>query len=150
MLEGLDEVDWGNPTHAYGPATDVPDLIRALASGDQTTRTDAIYELFGNIWHQWTVYEATTLAIPFLIELLANETVEDRHWILVLLGSVARGSSDLQAWVTSAREAVGAGFDLYLRLLRHPDPLIRITAPYTLVSFTEHSLGIVRDRTGTP
>ena len=32
MLEGLDAVDWGRLSHAYGAAVDVPDLIRALAT----------------------------------------------------------------------------------------------------------------------
>lgn len=30
LLDGLDEVDWGSLHHAYGPATDVPGLLRAL------------------------------------------------------------------------------------------------------------------------
>jgi hypothetical protein len=32
MLEGLEDIDWGSLGHAYGTATDVPDLLRALAS----------------------------------------------------------------------------------------------------------------------
>ncbi|MBO0838604.1 MAG: hypothetical protein J2P28_24250 [Actinobacteria bacterium] len=28
----LDEVDWGRFHHAYGPADDVPDLLRALSA----------------------------------------------------------------------------------------------------------------------
>ena len=32
MLEGLSNVDWAKLEHAYGPAEDVPDLIRALDS----------------------------------------------------------------------------------------------------------------------
>lgn len=34
MLEGLDAVEWGKYEHAYGPAVDVPDQLRALASDD--------------------------------------------------------------------------------------------------------------------
>ncbi len=32
MLEGLNDINWQRLTHAYGPATDVPDLIRKLTS----------------------------------------------------------------------------------------------------------------------
>jgi len=32
MFEGLEEVDWKSLKHAYGAATDVPGLIRSLAS----------------------------------------------------------------------------------------------------------------------
>jgi hypothetical protein len=34
MLEGLDAIHWAEMHHAYGPATDVPDLIRSLLSDD--------------------------------------------------------------------------------------------------------------------
>jgi hypothetical protein len=34
MLEGLDAIHWAELLHAYGPATDVPDLIRSLLSDD--------------------------------------------------------------------------------------------------------------------
>jgi hypothetical protein len=75
MLENLDTIDWRNLQHAYGPATDVPDLIRALASHDEEVRQSAMYELYGTIWHQDTIYEATAYAVPFLIELLESDSV---------------------------------------------------------------------------
>ena len=34
MLERLHTVDWNALTHAYGPAGDIPGLIRALAATD--------------------------------------------------------------------------------------------------------------------
>jgi hypothetical protein len=70
MLEGLDQVDWGSLDDAYGPASDVPDQIRALASDGQKVRDDALSELFDNIWHSGTVYEASPLEIPILRALL--------------------------------------------------------------------------------
>jgi hypothetical protein len=59
MLEDLDSVDWKNLGHAYGEASDVPDLIRALASPAKKSREDAWHHLYSNVWHQGTVYEAT-------------------------------------------------------------------------------------------
>ena len=59
MLEGLDKIDWSKLTHAYGAASDVPDLLRRLASGDGEERKAAIFAFHANIWHQGTVYEAT-------------------------------------------------------------------------------------------
>lgn len=70
MLEDLDGVDWASLEHAYGEAADVPDLLRALLSTDSEVREEAVYELFGNIWHQGTVYPASAAAVPFLYELL--------------------------------------------------------------------------------
>ncbi len=65
MLEGLEGIDWGSLHHAYGAASDVPGLLRALASPRRKKRSRAIYDLYGNIWHQGTVYEATAYAVPW-------------------------------------------------------------------------------------
>ena len=56
MLDGLDLIDWASLQHAYDSAADVPDLLRDLASTNEEKRKNAIYKLFGNIWHQGTVY----------------------------------------------------------------------------------------------
>lgn len=95
MLEGLDAIQWGELSHAYGEADDVPELIRALASDSAKARHDALYALYGNIWHQGTVYEATAYAVPFLGELLASPEVMEKHRILFLLSALARGNSYL-------------------------------------------------------
>ena len=38
MLEGLERIDWGRLTHAYGPAGEVPGWIRELTSDDAAVR----------------------------------------------------------------------------------------------------------------
>ena len=68
MLVGLDDVLWSTLEHAYGPADDVPEILRDVARGD----TEAVGALYGNIWHQGTVYPATSKAVPFLVDLLAG------------------------------------------------------------------------------
>lgn len=68
MLDRLDEVPWGSLHHAYGPAADVPGLLRALADPDQ--REGALWALYGNVFHQGTRYEATPHVVPFLVELI--------------------------------------------------------------------------------
>ena len=65
MLEGLENIDWRRSRHAYGAATDVPELLRGLASGSEDVRMSAIDALYGNIWHQGDVYPATAMAVPF-------------------------------------------------------------------------------------
>ena len=96
MLEGLDNIDWSRLQHAYGTAEDVPGLIRALLSDDMAIRDVAVYELFGNIYHQGTVYEASAHAIPFLIELMESPPTPDRASIACLLASIANGSGYLE------------------------------------------------------
>ena len=70
MFEGLDEVDWNNLEHAYGKASDVPILLKDLTSKDPETRENALWELYGNIYHQGTRYEATIYAIPFIFQII--------------------------------------------------------------------------------
>jgi len=140
VLTDLDTVAWDDLGHAYGGASDVPNLLRGLAEGDG----NALYELFGNIWHQGTVYEATAPAVPFLIELLDGPEV-DVPGVLELLSAIAQGSSytDVHrelyrasdrdsaetlaamevelSWARAAHDAVVAGLPVYRRLLAGSD-----------------------------
>jgi hypothetical protein len=163
MFEKLNDVNWNGLGHAYGSAADVPGLLRKLASSDKDDRKKAIYELYGNIWHQGTVYEATAHAVPFLIELVDADRVQDKHEILLLLAHLAKGNSykdvhrhlplydklfaeematakwqaELQqelSWVRNANEAVMKGKPTYLRLLAAEQPSVRDAAGYLLAA----------------
>lgn len=91
MLEQLENINWENLKHAYGSATDVPNDIRNLASLNNKIREKALHNLYGNIFHQGTRYEATPHAIPFLYELIENKAVESKHKIIYLLINLALG-----------------------------------------------------------
>jgi hypothetical protein len=95
MLAGVDNVNWRALRHAYGLAEDVPSLLRLLLSDDPDVRADAFEQLFSNIWHQGTVYEASAYAVPFLLRMLSDERTPDRPGVLTLLSSLATGSSYL-------------------------------------------------------
>jgi len=92
MLEDLDNINWSQLNHAYGEASDVPDLIRKLSSQDKDEREKAVHELFGNIWHQGTIYEATSYAVPFLYELLRSPETPDKLLVTLLLANIATGT----------------------------------------------------------
>ncbi|MBA2226758.1 MAG: HEAT repeat domain-containing protein [Thermogemmata sp.] len=96
MLEGLDQIDWTSLRHAYGQASDVPGWLRALLSPNAKVRQEAIYELFGTIYHQGTVYSASAAAVPFLYELLTAPNVRDKSSIACLLASIADGAGYLE------------------------------------------------------
>lgn len=105
VLNGLDEIPWAELSHAYGPAEDVPGLLRVIASGDPDAVKIAVQDLHGNIWHQGTVYEATAHAVPFLARMAAvNAASTD---LLYLLGFIAQSTDDAHLAVPgSARAAV--------------------------------------------
>ena len=150
MLEELNKIDWSKLTHAYGEASDVPALLRQLASSEVDEREQALHELYGNIWHQGTVYEASARAVPFLIQLLKSEAVEGKDEILILLAHLARGTSyhdvhqhlpllqqesqtpewqsDIQkelGWVRDVQAAVFAGEATFLAFLTDESPALR-------------------------
>ena len=91
MLEGLNKIDWTNLEHAYGEASDVPELIRSLASKDEEERKNALWELYGNIFHQGTRYEATPYAIPFIFELIRDPQVLDKASLIKFTVDLALG-----------------------------------------------------------
>jgi hypothetical protein len=159
MLEKLDTIPWSTLEHAYGSAADVPVLIRALqtASPDDPGEDSPLYSLFGNIWHQGTVYEATAYAVPFLIELAGLRTTPDRVGILQLLAAIADGASyravhgnllcesDYESkkseelvWVEKAHLAVAKGIDVYISLFEEKDE-IHMAAAHVLAQFPENA-----------
>lgn len=162
MLEGLDAIDWNKLQHAYGEAGDVPELIRSLRSTEEQVRENALHHLYGNIWHQGTVYEATAYAVPFLIELLEAPVTPDYAAILQLLQTLACGNSYLDAhqtldwyrsrrdtpefkeqlerelgYVKAAHEAVAKGIPVYTRFFDHPDFETRYWLSLLLMQFPE-------------
>ena len=59
LLGAVSAVDWSAVHHAYGAASDVPGQLPAVIVGDEETRDEAWWNLWGNIHHQGTIYEAT-------------------------------------------------------------------------------------------
>jgi len=121
VLEGLDQIDWARLTHAYGPATDVPDQIRAVHSADPAVRQRALHDMHGNIFHQGTRFEATAYAVPFLLEVVAEDRT--RADVLRLLTLIATGYDE--GWLPepfliaeSRRTAMGG--DVLLASAPHP------------------------------
>ncbi|MER6949424.1 HEAT repeat domain-containing protein [Nonomuraea sp. NPDC000554] len=91
VLAGLDKIHWADLKHAYGPADDVPEQLRALRSESPDERERALYELYGNIFHQGSRYPATAPAVPFLARLALDPSTLKRDEIVQLLAAVAIG-----------------------------------------------------------
>lgn len=132
-LDGLADIDWRNLHHAYGSAEDVPDQLRSLAEGDDSV----LWDLFGNIHHQGSVYEATAYAIPFLWRLLAAHGEVGHSGIAALLGSIASASGDSTShWTVQIREEIQKGAEIALRLLASSHEAARRGAVCILASTT--------------
>jgi tetratricopeptide (TPR) repeat protein len=148
MLEGLDAIDWSSLEHAYGPAADVPEMIRALADADPDVRDEAFHAAYGNIFHQGTRYTATPKAIPFLVELAAQPAPRSLVQLLGLVTHCVAGylspttrtrqpmtdygetTELLEACAVAAEPAV----PVCLRLLDHSDADVRAGACWLLAA----------------
>ncbi|MEU6276315.1 hypothetical protein ABZ871_28475 [Streptomyces populi] len=106
----LDDVRWSDLTHAYGPAEDVPELIRALYEDDEEAADEAVHELYGNIHHQGTIYRASAPAVPFLAHavLHAPGKREDLLMLLAVLADHSPGFTGSPHWPDSDVAAVCA------------------------------------------
>ncbi len=96
VLQDLDAVPWADLDHAYGPAADVPDLLRKLLDPDPKVRAEVLSTLYGNVFHQGTRYPATAHVIPFLIEMCASPAVPNRGDLLRFWGSLITGYFSVQ------------------------------------------------------
>lgn len=120
-LEGIEAVDWPSLEHAYGPADDVPEMLRATLSPDGETREAAYDDLFSSLCHQGDVYSATAAAVPFVGRLARDggEGLVRRLWLLTAAADGHGRERD------AARRAVAAALPPLLRFAEHDDGTVR-------------------------
>lgn len=115
------EIDWSALHACYGPATEVPRWLRELVGSPSDERSEAIAELWGNLCHQGTVYEASAAAVPFLFEAAKSSELSpaDRNQLLALVVHIGLGEDTTWQGYTSwsvvedcARAAAGVLPDL--------------------------------------
>jgi hypothetical protein len=103
--EALDLIaphDWDRLSHGYGAATDTPAQLAAVVVGDEPTRARAWWNLWGNIWHQGTIYSATAPAVPVLAAVARWSAHPDRVQAIVLLREIAAGEGSNKTVVDAA------------------------------------------------
>ena len=81
----LDDVRWAKLTHAYGPARDVPAMIRALADA----KPDAWDDIWSALCHQGSVYTASYAAVPHIFALGATQPAKAQRAFWSFAGAVA-------------------------------------------------------------
>lgn len=99
---GLDDPRWNDLDHAYGPAGNVPALLRAVESGEQ----ELWEELVPALCHQGAVFTATYAALPHIVRIGTHETLDDQlaYWSFVGVVVCAREAAPIPDDLRAAYE----------------------------------------------
>lgn len=68
----LDDPQWSGLADAYGPASDIPDLLRALATSPGPKpeyQAEPWFSLWSGLCHQGDVYTASYAAVPHIVRI---------------------------------------------------------------------------------
>lgn len=94
----LDSPRWSKLKHAYGPAADVPALIRAIADepiprysnhpAEARNNPTPWDEVYSSLCHQFSIYSATYAAFPHIVAIAEADGLEKRVETLVLAGTI--------------------------------------------------------------
>ncbi|MBO9602446.1 MAG: hypothetical protein J7496_08060 [Novosphingobium sp.] len=68
----LDDPHWSDLNHAYGEASDIPDLINALARNLSEGSEERWFGLWSALCHQGDAYVASYAAVPHLVAIARN------------------------------------------------------------------------------
>src|SRR5215210_6929264 len=98
MLE-LNSPRWGELKHAYGEASDIPELLeraKAVAPSAQL-RSEPWFALWSALCHQNDVYTASYAAVPHLAAIAGIKPLAERVEVMALIGSIesCRHRSDM-------------------------------------------------------
>lgn len=132
LARALDAVPWTLLHDAYGPAVDVPVHLYSAALGQADTRAAAWWELWGNVHHQGTVYEASVHAVPFVAAIASDPKHTDRVQALSFLRELAVGSGQ---HAPAVRHAVRPFAEALLAGAPTEPPLIQQALVWLLSAF---------------
>jgi hypothetical protein len=93
MLDGLalDDPRWGELRHCYGPADDIPGLLRQLAAApgpNDDWPAEPWFTLWSSLCHQDDVYPASYAAVPHLVRIAIEATGPVDFSFLLLPASI--------------------------------------------------------------
>ncbi|GAB2830338.1 hypothetical protein GCM10022221_31320 [Actinocorallia aurea] len=130
MPHNLDEIDWTAYEGAYGDASEVHDILTALASDDIDQVDEGLDGFFSSVWHQGTVYSATVVAVPHVVALAADPRAHRRPVLLRVLGMLCDPAQSDGAHQPAVAAAVARHGAELAALLDDPDTEVREQAAY--------------------
>ena len=111
----LDSPEWSQLRHAYGEASDVPDMLRELETFPPHEGYEAppYFMLWSSLCHQHDVYTASYAAVPHIIRILASAPTR-AHWDFFLLPACI----EISRWRGFGPEIPAALRDAYFSALQ--------------------------------
>ncbi|MFI0368999.1 hypothetical protein ACH35V_14035 [Actinomadura sp. 1N219] len=124
LLRGLDDIDWTALRHAYGPAGDVPGLLRGIAEGPDPGGD--LDDLDVKIFHQGGfVCSAATAALPYLTAMAGSPAIAVRPGVLELIGRLVHEANTVRGVDGGWPDAWAAALPRVLALLDDLDVAVR-------------------------
>jgi hypothetical protein len=124
LREMIDAVDWGSYSHAYGPAVEMSDWLRAWLDGvpEEATEGEGITV---SVFHQGDVHSAAEPLMPIVLAVLASDRtdlhVDAMYWAATALGAgcswTADGFDPVLSMCPPAHHAASLGLPAFLRIL---------------------------------
>lgn len=145
MLDNLDDIPWSTLEHAYGDAGDIPNVIRALVSGDPDKREWAQDMLDMGPFHQGSIYSCTPFVVRVLLQILQENDAADVPWILQYVSQVLAAAIFFlsiseppeedpdRAFAAQILVDIRAQWPLLLSMLEHHDVHVRLALLRLLV-----------------
>ncbi|MEU4443423.1 hypothetical protein AB0K14_08070 [Actinosynnema sp. NPDC050801] len=132
---------WDQLEHAYGLATDVPDLLAQVR--DPVAAPAAIGELNANVYHNGeAVYSAAPALLPALLDLAEDPTVTVRTAVVDTVGDLAHTARTAEPHAVHETwpPAWAAAVPRLLRLLGDPDVEVRRMITFPLAQARGHDV----------
>lgn len=160
IFEGLDDIPWTELPTAYGSGEEVPIWLRQLVSNEKQVRQMAIRRLGHSLEHQGGINPATAYAVPYLIALLQEPTIQEKYEILGWLSVFFKayhldekmwygeeGAESYGAWGVMPRHIpykdshaiIEDAVPTYITLLDTPVLIDRLEAVHLLTYFTKRA-----------
>jgi hypothetical protein len=75
MLKEINAINWENYEDAYGQAQEIPHLLTNLIKNEDKSW----FDIWSHLCHQGTVYSATFIAMPFIVDLFEKTIMQSKN-----------------------------------------------------------------------
>ncbi|MBI2687565.1 MAG: hypothetical protein HYX27_14740 [Acidobacteria bacterium] len=163
MSETLTSIPWDKLEDAYGPASNVPALLKKIRTAKGNTLYEATDELYSRVLHQGTIYSASPPVTQILIDFSRDASTEHKAFCYGMLSGFAEAArkaiADGRAIPCHAggdpvhgsaiRQTILAAQSAFAADVEHANTSIRSDAVRLLTAFADgepDSARIVRNR----